>query len=190
MAVWQNSRLTTEAASSAGASTLATTYGFDLRSSLRGLLDAVVRALTWWLPGSGPREPAVAVALVGVAVAMALGVLAGCGSGGGGSEASWLQPNADRANTRVASPDIDSENVNDLNIPGTQALTGSGPFGAFASTPLISEDGVTYVQDLASNVMAYDLETGEQLWRAEGAAPPTEPDRAPHQAGATPPARP
>ena len=33
-----------------------------IRPSLvwRGLLDAVVRALTWWLPGSGPREPAVA----------------------------------------------------------------------------------------------------------------------------------
>jgi outer membrane protein assembly factor BamB len=138
---------------------------------LRGLLDAVVRALTWWLPGSGPREPAVAVALVGVAVAMALGVLAGCGSGGGGSEASWLEPNADRANTRVASSDIDSENVNDLNITWTQALTGSGPFGAFASTPLISEDGVAYVQDLASNVMAYDLESGEQLWKVEYRAP-------------------
>ena len=47
----------------------------------------------------------------------------------------------------------------------------AGPFGAFASTPLISEDGIAYVQDLASNVMAYDLETGEQLWKVEYNAP-------------------
>jgi outer membrane protein assembly factor BamB len=82
-----------------------------------------------------------------------------------------MQPNADYENTRVASSEIDSENVEQLNLTWTQKLTGAGPFGAFASTPLISEDGVTYVQDLASNVMAYDLETGEQLWKVEHDAP-------------------
>jgi len=83
----------------------------------------------------------------------------------------WIRPNADYDNTRVASSEIDAENVDELNVVWTQPLTGSGPFGAFASTPLITEDGVTYVQDLASNVMAYDLQTGEQLWKVEYDAP-------------------
>ena len=82
-----------------------------------------------------------------------------------------MTPNGTFDNSRVANSEIDSDNVDDLNLVWTQPLTGSGPFGAFASMPLISEDGVTYVQDLASNVMAYDLETGEELWRVEYDAP-------------------
>jgi outer membrane protein assembly factor BamB/plastocyanin len=82
-----------------------------------------------------------------------------------------MQPNGNYENSRVARSDIDSANVDDLNLTWTQELTGAGPFGAFASTPLISEDGVAYVQDLASNVMAYDLATGEQLWKVEYKAP-------------------
>jgi outer membrane protein assembly factor BamB len=104
-----------------------------------------------------PRGRRVAVALAGTATALALVAVAGCG-GGGDSEASWLKPNADDANTRVASSEIDSSNVADLSIAST------GPFGFFAATPLIDEDGVAYVQDLGSNVFAYDLETGEKLW--------------------------
>ena len=103
----------------------------------------------------------VAVALVAVAV---VAIIAGF-DGDEGSEASWLKPNADDANTRVASSStIDAGNVDDLRIAWTQPLTGKGPFGSFASTPLLDENGTTYVQDLASNVFAYDLETGEQLW--------------------------
>ena len=82
-----------------------------------------------------------------------------------------MRPNANYENTRVANSEINSENVDELNLTWAQELTGAGPFGAFASTPLISEDGVAYVQDLASNVIAYDLETGEQLWKVEYKAP-------------------
>ena len=82
-----------------------------------------------------------------------------------------MRPNANYENTREANSEINSENVDELNLTWAQELTGAGPFGAFASTPLISEDGVAYVQDLASNVMAYDLETGEQLWKVEYKAP-------------------
>ena len=111
------------------------------------------------------------LAFLGI-VALTAGFAAGCGGdSAGSSEASWLKPNSDFANTRVANSEIDSENVDELNITWTQPITGAGPFGAFASTPLISEDGVAYVQDLASNVMAYDLETGEQLWKVEYKAP-------------------
>lgn len=96
----------------------------------------------------------------------------GCGGDtGSGTAEEWMRPNASYDNTRVANSEIDSENVDELNVTWTQPLTGAGPFGAFASTPLISEDGVAYIQDLASNVMAYDLDTGEQLWKVEYKAP-------------------
>jgi outer membrane protein assembly factor BamB/plastocyanin len=104
-------------------------------------------------------------------VALTTAIASACGGDSGSGTAEWMQPNANYENTRVASSDIDSENVADLNLTWAQELTGAGPFGAFASTPLISEDGVAYVQDLASNVMAYDLETGEQLWKVEYKAP-------------------
>jgi outer membrane protein assembly factor BamB/plastocyanin len=110
------------------------------------------------------------LALLSVVVLTAA-IAAGCGGDSGSGKAEWMQPNADYENTRVASSEIDSENVDELNLTWTQALTGAGPFGAFASTPLISEDGIAYVHDLASNVMAYDLATGEQLWKVEYKAP-------------------
>jgi outer membrane protein assembly factor BamB len=87
-----------------------------------------------------------------------------------------MQPNGNFENTRVADSQIDAANVNSLNITWTQPLTGLGSFGAFASVPLISADGVTYVQDLASNVMAYDLATGKQLWRVDYNAPTVGPN--------------
>ena len=104
-----------------------------------------------------------------VAVPTAFAV--GCGGDSGSATAEWIRPNANYENTREANSEINSENVDELNLTWAQELTGAGPFGAFASTPLISEDGVAYVQDLASNVMAYDLETGEQLWKVEYKAP-------------------
>jgi outer membrane protein assembly factor BamB len=105
-------------------------------------------------------------------VALAAVVAAGCGGDAGANTASgWMQPNGSYENTRVADSQIDSGNVDELNLTWSQPLTGAGPFGAFASTPLISEDGVAYVQDLSSNVMAYDLATGEQLWKVEYDAP-------------------
>lgn len=84
----------------------------------------------------------------------------------------WMLPNGDYENTRVAaSSEIDAANVDDLSVAWSQPLDGGGIFGAFASTPLVSEDGVAYVQDLGSNVMAYDLETGEQKWRVDYKSP-------------------
>ena len=81
-----------------------------------------------------PRGRRVAVALAGAATALALVAVAGCG-GGDDSTASWLGPNADDANTRVASSRIDSSNVADLGIASTEPLTGRGPIQFFAATP-------------------------------------------------------
>lgn len=113
---------------------------------------------------SKPRVVALASAVA--AATVALGAVAGCG-GGDDSEASWLKPNADDANSRVASSSIDSGNVADLRIASTEPLSGRGPFGFFAATPLIDGNGVAYLQDLASNVFAYDLESGEKLWEVK-----------------------
>jgi outer membrane protein assembly factor BamB len=110
-----------------------------------------------------PRGKRTLVALAGVVGVIAVAAVAGCG--GDDSEASWLKPNADDANTRVASTStIDAGNVADLQIASTLPLTGRGPFGSFAATPLIDENGVAYLQDLGSNVFAYDVDTGEKLW--------------------------
>ena len=68
--------------------------------------------------------------------------------------AEWMQPNGNYENTRIANSEIAADNVEELAIAWTQTLTGAGPYGSFASTPLISKDGVAYVQDLGSNVMA------------------------------------
>ena len=69
-----------------------------------------------------------------------------------------------REHTRCDFVQIDSGNIADLSIASTEPLSGRGPFGFFAATPLIDEDGVAYLQDLASNVFAYDLDSGEKLW--------------------------
>jgi outer membrane protein assembly factor BamB len=98
-----------------------------------------------------------------------LAAVAGCGGDAGTAE-EWTHPNGGFENTRSASSDIDSENVGELKVAWTQPLTGRGPFGAFAANPLVI-DGVAYVQDLASNAMAYDLDTGEQLWKSEQGQP-------------------
>lgn len=108
------------------------------------------------------RRAVVSLSILAVVVAA---IAAGCG--GDDTAAEWMQPNGNYENTRVASSEIDTGNVDDLKIAWTQPLTGSGPFGAFAATPLISADGVAYIQDLRSNVAAHDLDTGEQLWRVE-----------------------
>ena len=155
-----------------------------MRSRLKSLLRRTASS------SRHPRRRALALLSIIVLIAA---LAAGCGGGETvtpvrrpytvPAAAEWMTPNASYENTRVANSEIDSENVDDLNITWTQPLTGSGPFGAFASTPLISEDGVAYVQDLASNVMAYDLETGEQLWKVEYDAPTLGPNGLAHEDG-------
>jgi outer membrane protein assembly factor BamB len=77
----------------------------------------------------------------------------------------WPMANKDYANTRAnMEAEINSENVNDLGVAWTFAIPGVGAYGAVASTPLIVSDTV-YFQDLASNVFALDLETGEVVWQ-------------------------
>lgn len=92
---------------------------------------------------------------------------------------SWSTPNGDQYNHRVANSEIDSGNVKELavawKLPITATLQNSyvpaAKYGAFASTPVIDENGVVYFQDADSNVFAVNLETGQEIWKKEYSLP-------------------
>lgn len=75
----------------------------------------------------------------------------------------WSSANGGVANTRARSSWITSQTVSRLDEAWRVSLPGRGPYGAAAGAPVI-EDGVAYMQDLASNVIAVDLDSGEVLW--------------------------
>ncbi|MDX6609378.1 MAG: quinohemoprotein ethanol dehydrogenase [Solirubrobacterales bacterium] len=111
-----------------------------------------------------------AIGLLAIMVVTAA-VFAGCGSSSSGSseDASFTGsgvPNGDVANTRHQSGGpIDSSTVSDLQVAWKLPLHATSAFGSYASTPIISK-GVMYSQDLASNVQAIDVQSGEVLWTA------------------------
>lgn len=98
---------------------------------------------------------------------VAVVLLAGCGSSSASDEEANFTgsgyPGIDAANTRQAEGTIDSSNVIDLEQAWSAPIRGVGPFGSYASTPVIDK-GVIYSQDLASNVQAISLDSGEILW--------------------------
>lgn len=82
-------------------------------------------------------------------------------------EGEWPQPNADYSNTRnTPFSEIDSSNVDELDVAWAFAPPGLAAFGAIAGAPLIIDD-IVYFQDLGNNVFALDLETGEVIWQAD-----------------------
>ncbi len=110
------------------------------------------------------RVPCVALATVVTLLAVSL---AGCGSssdeGGEVGSTGTGYPGVDAANTRNPKSTIDSSNVDELSVAWRAEIPGLGAFGRHASAPVIV-DGVVYTQDLASNVQALSLESGEVLW--------------------------
>jgi outer membrane protein assembly factor BamB len=120
--------------------------------------------------GSVLRVARATMGLLGAIAAVA--VLAGCGSsssaGSEDAEAGFTGsgfPGVDAANTRNPKSTIDSSNVASLSVAWKAAIPGTSNFGSYASTPVIDE-GVIYSQDLASNVQALSLDSGEVLWTA------------------------
>src|SRR5580692_9667334 len=135
----------------------------------------------------GTRRPA----MTGAALVAAAGLIAGgCSSGSSSSTstlacsskhgtavagtapagtgqpaAGWTEPDADLASTRDVASSITSTNVSKLGVAWTVPLTMSTAHtdGAYATTPVIV-NGVVYVQDLDSDVMAISLATGKVLW--------------------------
>jgi outer membrane protein assembly factor BamB/plastocyanin len=112
---------------------------------------------------------------VGLLAAMSLFVAA-CGSSSKSNSTStttatttaslpstWELAGADPQNTRDVGGPITSSNVSTLGVAWTVPIIATGTFGAYATTPVVS-NGVVYAQDLASNVYAINLETGKLLW--------------------------
>ena len=77
---------------------------------------------------------------------------------------SWAQANYDYANTRDATQSsISSQNVNQLGVAWSYKVSGGSAFGSLATSPVLA-NGTVYLQDLASNVYAIDLQTGQLKW--------------------------
>src|ERR1700761_7976298 len=82
-----------------------------------------------------------------------------------GEAEAWSLPNVDVQNTRSIESDITAENVAELKPAWSVELNGTGTFGLFAANPVFSPDGESvYLQDLANDVFAVNVESGEIEW--------------------------
>ncbi len=128
-------------------------------------------------------------AVGGVALLLGAGLVTGCSPGGGsaataacesrqapdvgatgaGTAPGWTLPGANLANTRQIASPITSSNVTTLGVAwcvpveSTGAAAAAGLPDGYATTPVVV-NGVVYLQDLESNVMAIRLATGKVLW--------------------------
>lgn len=108
-----------------------------------------------------------AVAAAVLAVVTGLMALSGCG--GSSSSSDDLQfngtgyPGVDTANTRFVGGPINRSTASTLEVAWKLPLTAKSTYGSYAATPVITK-GVIYSQDLASNVQAISLESGEVQW--------------------------
>src|SRR3954451_18126679 len=113
-----------------------------------------------------------------LAVAIVVGALVvGCGSSSDSSSSSGdanftgdALSNVDAASTRAVQSKINSGNVAQLEEAWSIPVKGTGVYGSYASTPVIS-NGVIYSQDLESNVEAVDLASGDVLWTKKFESP-------------------
>jgi alcohol dehydrogenase (cytochrome c) len=91
------------------------------------------------------------------------------GSSNSAVAAGWTLPNANLQNTRDVASSINSSDVSKLGVAWCVPIESTGQYGAagytdgYATTPVVV-NGVVYLQDLESNVMAIKLATGKVLW--------------------------
>lgn len=119
-----------------------------------------------------------ACAVMGIVGLAMVAAFTGCGSSSSGSDLNFTgsgYPNSDISNTRQVGGPINSTSVTGLEQAWTLPITATSSFGSYASSPIISK-GVMYSQDLASNVQAIDVESGEVLW----STPFEQPDHGPN----------
>lgn len=84
-----------------------------------------------------------------------------------GHEKEWPLANHDYSNTRAAvGSTINASNVATLNVAWTHSLDGTSTWGAASSSPVVS-DGIVYFQDLAANIYAVKLDTGDLVWETK-----------------------
>lgn len=113
-----------------------------------------------------PKAARAGVALAALVALVLVASLSGCGSSSDGGDVEFTgsgYPGLDLANTRQGSGPIDGSNVNELEEAWTVPIKGESTYGSYASSPIISK-GVIYSQDLASNVSAIALESGDVEW--------------------------
>ncbi len=98
-----------------------------------------------------------------------------------GVAAAWTLPGGDMQNTRdVASP-ITASNVAQLGVAWCVPIESTGEASAvgltdgYSTTPVVV-NGVVYLQDIESNVMAIKLATGKVLWTHNYSSPNGGPD--------------
>jgi glucose dehydrogenase len=102
---------------------------------------------------------------------------AAAGSANPAVAAGWSLPGGNLANTRDVASAITSSNVSKLGVAWSVPLRipMTHTDGAYATTPVVV-NGVVYVQDLDSNVLAISLATGKVLWRHAYNSPNGGPD--------------
>jgi outer membrane protein assembly factor BamB len=84
-----------------------------------------------------------------------------------GHEKEWPLANHDYENTRAAvGSTITAGNVANLKVAWTAPLDGTAEWGAGTGNPVVS-DGVVYYEDLAANIYAVDLKTGDVKWETK-----------------------
>jgi outer membrane protein assembly factor BamB len=112
-----------------------------------------------------PNRVWLAIGAVALIVAAVLIFVLSSGSDESGAEfkGTAAYPGVDTANTRFAKGSINAGNASGLKAAWTLPLTAQSTYGAYSATPVVA-DGVIYSQDLASNVQAIDLESGEVQW--------------------------
>ena len=126
--------------------------------------------------GSGGNTSSTAACTTKTATAKA-GTATGPAGAGTRPAAGWTEPGADQQNTRDVASAITSANVSTLGVAWTVPLdiSTSHTDGAYATTPVVV-NGVVYVQDLQSDVMAISLATGKVLWTHDYNSPNGGPD--------------
>jgi outer membrane protein assembly factor BamB len=98
-----------------------------------------------------------------------------------GVAAGWTLPGANLQNTRDVASAITSANVAQLGvawcvpIESTGAAKSAGLTDGYSTTPVVV-NGVVYLQDIESNVMAIKLATGKVLWTHNYSSPNGGPD--------------
>jgi outer membrane protein assembly factor BamB len=107
------------------------------------------------------------VGAIVVAVVVVIVVVSLSSSSSSSSESSLLTgsgyPNGNTSNTRYAQSTINSGNVSQLQPAWTLPLTAKSQYGSYSASPIIS-GGAMFSQDLASNVQAINLKTGQVIW--------------------------
>jgi glucose dehydrogenase len=129
--------------------------------TLRSILIALILAALLAACGGAPSS--VQGTCNSSATASATPISPGTPAVSGSSATEWPSPNQNLYNTRVAHSTIASTNVSKLKVAWTYSLQYSGPNGADVANPVIA-NGIVYLQDGASNVIAVRDESAKVLW--------------------------